>query len=367
VWIKYRRTVAIAEAVTVLGLPFVKVKGESALRFDLVNLKLHFFGTVLWIRDLYLILLACIFLLILFVVVTNIMGRVWCGWLCPQTVLIDLADDLARAISRRRAGTLSRLLLVPLSAVVAMSLIWYFVPPVETLRALPLGGGVTAFFLSLWAAVFGMFGLAGRRFCATVCPYSMLQGSFFDKDTLVVSYDRWRDEECMDCQKCLRDCPMGIDIRDGLQRECIACARCIDACTLMTSRTDKAPLIGYAGRVLRPKAFWLASAALLSGAVFLGVLLMRPDAEVIVARDARQPAGGLNSYSYTLYNNGSRDISLQVSLSGPFTLLGNATVSAKAYSVTSGKIIVRAEGEAHSVRFIFRGDGYALEREAGFL
>jgi cytochrome c oxidase accessory protein FixG len=367
VWIRYRRAVAIAEAAAVLGLPFVRVKGESALRFDLVNLKLHFFGTVLWIRDLYLILLASIFILILFAVVTNVLGRVWCGWLCPQTVLIDLAEDLARAVSRRRARALSRLFLVPLSAVVAISLIWYFVPPLEALRALPEGGGVTAFFLSLWAAVFGMLGLAGRRFCATVCPYSMLQGSFFDKDTLVVSYDRGRDGECMDCRKCLGDCPMGIDIRDGLQRECIACARCVDACTLMTSRTGRASLIGYAGRVLRPKAFWLASAALLSAAVFIGVLLMRPDAEVIVSRDARQPSEGLNSYSYTVYNNGSKDISLQVSLGGPFALVGNPAVTARAYSMTSGKIMVRAEGEAHSVRFIFRGDGYTIEREAGFL
>lgn len=366
-WIRRRRAVAIAEAVIVLGLPFVMVKGESALRFDLVNLKLHFFGTVLWIRDLYLILLASIFLLILFVVVTNILGRVWCGWLCPQTVLIDAAEDLARAISRRRAGMISRLLLVPLSAVVAISLIWYFVPPAEALRAVPRGGGVTVFFLSLWAAVFGMLGLAGRRFCATVCPYSMLQSALFDRDTVVVSYDRLRDEECMDCQKCVRDCPMGIDIREGLQRECIACARCIDACALMTSRTGRASLVGYAGRVLRAKAFWLAAAVLLSGAVFMGVLLLRPDAEVIVSRDVRQSAEGINSYSYTLYNNGSEDVSLQVSLGGPFSLMGNATVAARAYSMASGKIVVRAEGEARSVRFIFRGDGYTIEREAGFL
>lgn len=366
-WLRYRRAVALAEALVILSIPFLRIRGESALRFDLGGLKLHFFGTVIWIREFYLFLMATVFLIVLFVTVTNVLGRVWCGWLCPQTVLIDAASDLGRALSKRKAVLIEKVLLIPVSALVAASLIWYFVPPSNAIRAIPEGGAVTVFFISLWAAIYGMLALLGRKFCTTICPYSMFQSSLFDSDTLVVAFYGLRQDECMGCEKCLRNCPVGIDIREGLKRECIACARCIDACTSMTGKRRVAPFVGYTGRMLRPKAFWLASAALVAGAVFVGMLYMRADAEIVVIRDLHQPAKGINSYSYMLQNNSDREIVLHVSLKGPFTLLGDTAIEAGPYSVKRGNLLVKSQGDAKTVGFIFRSDGIIIETEAGFL
>jgi cytochrome c oxidase accessory protein FixG len=366
-WLKYRRAVALAEAAVILSLPFIRVGGESALRFDLNGLKLHFFGTVLWVGELYLVLAATLFLFVLFFAATNVMGRVWCGWLCPQTVLIDFAQDLGRAISRKMARFLEKIILVPVSALVAVSLIWYFVPPADALRAVPEGGTVTIFFISLWAVLYGMLALLGRKFCTTICPYSMIQGSLFDKDTLVVAFDEARMDECKGCEKCVVECPVGIDIRDGLDRKCIACARCIDACVSMTRKRRIPSLVDYTGKVLRPKALWLSLLAVLAGVVFITMLMMRADVRIVVTRDAHQPAKGINSYSYRFQNNTDHEIVLDVSLDGPFTLVGDNAIDAGPFAMKTGTLLVKSRGDGRVVGFTFRGDGIMIEKEAGFL
>jgi len=366
-WLRYRRAVAIAEAVVILSIPFIRINGESAVRFDLHELKLYFFGTVFWINELYLLLAATLFLFVLFFAVTNVLGRIWCGWLCPQTVLLDFAQDIGRAISRWRADSIARIILVPVSALVAVSIIWYFVPPLDALRAIPQGETVTMFFVAMWAVIYGMLGLLGRKFCTTICPYSMIQGGLFDADTLVVAFDQSRKDECMGCKKCVVDCPVGIDIRDGLKRQCIACARCVDACTAMTGMRKIPSLINYAGHVKRPKALWLSAVVVVAGLVFAVMLLMRPGAKIVVTRNPKQPAMGINSYSYSLQNNTDHAISLDVSLNGPFQLLGDASVEAEPFSRRTGTLLVRSKGDANEVVFIFKGDGILIETEAGFL
>ena len=86
----WRRLVSALEAVTILGIPFLKIRGESALRFDIPSLRLHFFGLSLWMEEFFILLIAVIFLIFLFLLITLLFGRIWCGWLCPQTVLSDL-------------------------------------------------------------------------------------------------------------------------------------------------------------------------------------------------------------------------------------------------------------------------------------
>ena len=229
----WRRAAEVAQAALVLGLPFLRIGGESALRFDVPTLRLHFFGASLAMDEMFPVLAAALAVTFAFLLGTLVLGRAWCGWACPQTVLSDLTARLDRW--RRRGGAraaLAWLLLALASALAAAGLLWYFVGP----RAFALGlwrGTLHPAALWSWAAtgavLFLDLAFLRARFCATACPYARLQGVLFDRHTLVVAYDAARAADCIDCGACVRCCPTGIDIRDGLQMECIACAECIDA------------------------------------------------------------------------------------------------------------------------------------------
>jgi len=172
---KRRRIVALLGGAATLLIPFLRIGGDSAFRFDIPTMRLLFFGSVLWIDQFHLVLLLVLFLLLLAVGTTAIFGRIWCGWLCPQTVIAEVARWIASALpgGARKAG--ASVVLVPLSALVSLSLLWFFVPPAETFRNLFRSPVLLGFFLAQWAVVYGMVGWIGTRFCATACPYGMLQ------------------------------------------------------------------------------------------------------------------------------------------------------------------------------------------------
>ena len=368
-WKRYRRVIELAQAAVITGLPFVRIGGESALRFDLADLRLYFFGTVIWISEFYLVLLAVIFLLLFIITFTNVLGRIWCGWLCPQTVLLDLSGDLARFFPLQDKSLVRKVILFPLSALVSLTLIWYFVPPVDALKGLFTSKTITGFFLVQWVLIYADLAFLGRIFCKTVCPYSMLQSGLFDKDTLVIAFDPARREECMGCDKCVRVCPVGIDIKDGLRKECVACAECIDACTSMVRNRAIPSLIAYQGRIWRKKTLLLFAVTALSGIVLLVLVSVRPDVDFIVTRNPEQQAKGINSYTYTIRNNRNADLRGTLSVKGPFILIGDSRVDLKPHEMVHGRMIAKAEQNRTGERIVFvlRTEGFAVEREAGFL
>ena len=178
-WKPYRRAIEILQAVTLTGLPFLVIKGQSALRFDIPTLKLYVFGSVIWIREFYLILGVVLFFLLFIAFVTVIFGRIWCGWFCPQTVLLDLSKSIAKLFGRKNQKIIHSLLLILLSALVSITMIWYFVPPAETLKTLFISSTITSFFLVLWIAIYLELAFLGRKFCTSICPYAMLQNAYF--------------------------------------------------------------------------------------------------------------------------------------------------------------------------------------------
>jgi len=127
-----RRMTEILQAILILGLPFVRVKRESALRFDIPSLRLHVFGCTIWMQEFFIVLVATIFFTLLIVFITLVFGRIWCGWLCPQTVIVDFTPFMDKA---KKEGVLYKLMAIAItfliSIVVAASLIWYFVSPYE--------------------------------------------------------------------------------------------------------------------------------------------------------------------------------------------------------------------------------------------
>ena len=277
---KLRRLAAIILLVLLIGTPFLRINGESAFRFDIPTLRLLFFGSQIWMADFFLILIAIIFLTFLTLFVTTMFGRIWCGWLCPQTVFIDavgLMRPTPEGTVTRVAGDIGAALA---SAVIAFSLIAYFVAPWEMpamIKAKETAGTIIqGSWVSLTVLLFLNAKLLGRKFCATVCPYAKMQGVLFDTRTLQVAYDPGRNAECMGCEACVRACPVGIDIREGLQMACIHCAECVDACTSRMHKRDAASLIGYSWGIPGSEPTGLRINPLLTGfitAVFLLFLL----------------------------------------------------------------------------------------------
>lgn len=366
-WKKYRTAVEILQAVILTGLPFLTISGESAFRFDIEKLKLYFFGSAIWIREFYLILAATLFFLLLIIFVTVIFGRIWCGWLCPQTVLLDLSETIARLFGHKNTRTIKYLLLTPFSGLVSFTIISYFVPPAETIKTLFVSTTVTAFFIVLWVLIYLELTVLGRKFCVSICPYAMLQNALFDKDTLIIEYDSSRDNACMKCDACVRACPVGIDIKQGLSPRCIACAECIDACRIMCEPRNIPPFPNYRGHIIRPKTFWLGGTTALAAATLFLLIWSRPPIDFIVTRDPEALAKNLNRYSYNIYNNSGKSLNLELSSPDDVILIGEHSLNLTPFSALHGKILVKSPDRRDRVRIRLSGNNISINKETGFL
>lgn len=254
----WRRFFQWMTALLVLLLPWFRINGKSLFRIDIPELSIYFFGQVLRIEELYLVFLAVFFLVLLFLLVTLVFGRVWCGWACPQTTLNDLAEWLARRLklkvkNNRLAGALWRKVLIQalymlLALLVAANLLWYFIEPRFFFSSLLSGDLPLAAWLTLLivaATVYLDLALIRRLMCSDFCPYGRIQTSLVDPGTLTLHLPKSEIGRCIECGSCVRACPMGIDIRQGYQVECINCGRCLDACRTVMSRRNEEGLIRY--------------------------------------------------------------------------------------------------------------------------
>jgi cytochrome c oxidase accessory protein FixG len=331
----WRRLAAVAQAAVMLGLPFVKVRGESALRLDVPSLTLHAFGARIGLDELLVVLAASFFLLFAFLLVTLLFGRIWCGWACPQTALLDLTGLLDRA--RRRGGWRlagAHLALAAAAALVAADLLWYVVTPADffaRLSSLSLGPVLGPAWLVLTAVLFADLALWRHRFCATTCPYAKLQGALLDRHSLAIAYDSRRDADCVDCGACVRVCPVEIDIRGGLQSACVACGACVDACAPIMKKLRRAPrLVGHffgepgaGARFLRPAALALAGLTAGSFALTAAVAAERSPLEVTVTgagdlAPRRAPSGEVwSAFTLALQNRGREPLALRLAATAP--------------------------------------------------
>ncbi len=325
----FRRLVEILQAALILGLPFLKIRGESALRFDIPTLRLHFFGSTVWMQEFFIVLVASIFLTLLIVFVTLVFGRVWCGWLCPQTVIEDFTSFVDRAGKKSYLHkTSSYLLTLFVSVVVAASLIWYFVSPYEFFPALfrgALGSTTWGFWIVLTIIIFLDFAFLRHKWCAAICPYAKVQSVLYDKSTLIIELDPARAGECIDCLSCVRACPTGVDVRKGLDAACINCAECVDACSAVMSRMHKRGLVRYSfghggeGRILRQSFFVVGSFLLMFLGLYAYLAEGRTGITVDVlphAMEARATRDGriINAYVLSIKNMRDDPVDLRVSV-----------------------------------------------------
>jgi polyferredoxin len=367
-WKGRRRIAAIAQAILLTALPFITINGQSILRFDIPTLKLYFSGTVFWIRELYLLVGIVLFFLLFIGFITAVFGRVWCGWLCPQTVLLDLSQSLARLINKKQEQLIQRVLLLPFAALIAFTLICYFVPPAETLKSLFLSPIITTFFIVLWIALYLELAFLGRRFCTSICPYAMLQNMLFDKETLVIEYDVSRDSTCMKCDDCVTVCPVGIDIKKGLNSACIACAACIDACIIVNEKRHVPPFPDFKGTILRAKSVWLGGVTALAAIGLAALVWSRPPFDVVVTRNAQPLPAGINRYSLTMYNNSSKAINVELTSPDNVALLGSRTFHLAPFGRVNSSVMVKTSSNnmPDQIELRFTGNGNTAIREIGF-
>jgi cytochrome c oxidase accessory protein FixG len=256
---RVRKTVQAICFVVFVTLPMFNI-----MRFDLPRQRFYFFGAELWISEFSIIFLTLMFLWILVAAMAMIYGRFYCGYLCPQMIFSETANGMEKRIIRfvnkrmpdasprlRRfsAFVLFGIVLLPASVFVTFVFVSYFVPPLDLFHRLlhldirSAGGIVGA---SVTLVTFLDFALLRQRFCTAVCPYGYLQNMLKDKHTLLVHFHDPEDE-CIKCNKCVRACPMGIDIRKSShQLECTHCAECIDACSGVLGKLGAQTVIQYA-------------------------------------------------------------------------------------------------------------------------
>lgn len=317
-----RRALQAASTAAIIALPFLNI-----LRLDIPTLRFYFFSSVLWVDEFYLLFLAMMLVLWVIIAFSMMYGRVWCGWMCPQTVINELIHGLEKRVRRRlrlpakggprgrRAAAFAVVSLVVLGVALLMgfNLVSYFVDPYRTIHEIATAslGTVTTWSIVITAAVIFVDAMFWReKFCTKACPYGMMQAVVTDSKTQLVRYQTERAEECIECKACVRDCMMGIDIRvSPHQTECIHCGDCIDSCTRILGRLDTPTLISFAWGTEAKQNTWWQKLGLLDAKRWIVAGVTIAFALVLaVAVNARQPIGltasGDRSTLYRPIDNG---------------------------------------------------------------
>jgi cytochrome c oxidase accessory protein FixG len=280
---QYRKLVSYGFLALLFAGPFLKINDLPVLMLNLPERKFIILGMIFWPQDFFILLLGFLAFVVFIILFTIVYGRVFCGWICPQTIFLEMVfrrieygiegDHMQQKALDKAAWTPAKFwkksakhsLFLLISFGVANIFLAYIIG-VEALQVLVtdsparhLGGLST---LLLFTGIFyWVFARFREQVCTIVCPYGRLQGVMMDKKTTVIAYDYVRGEpreklrknqqrqagDCIDCHQCVQVCPTGIDIRNGTQLECINCTACIDACNHIMDLIGKPQgLIRYA-------------------------------------------------------------------------------------------------------------------------
>lgn len=391
VWGKYRKLKWLAMIVT-LGIyyltPFIRwdrgpTAPDQAVLIDLQHARAYWFWIEIWPQEVYYLTGILILAAIGLFFITSLFGRVWCGYLCFQTVWTDLfvwverivqGDRNARKKLREGPWTWEKVRKMAITHFIWLVIAWctagsfvlYFNDAPTLVRSffeLDVSPTVLGFIGGLTFSTYLMAGFAREQVCTYMCPYARFQSAMFDKDTLIIGYDEKRGEKrgkhkkgeswegrghCVDCSLCVQVCPMGIDIRDGLQMECIACGLCVDACNNVMDKVGlEQGLIRYDTeshmqaevkggveqfKFLRPRTIYYTCIIALVGGIMLYGLLTRAPLDITVLHD-RNPlfvqlsSGEIrNGYVLKILNKTPEHRSYELSVEG----LDGAEIEVKA-------------------------------------
>ncbi len=344
------------------ALPWIPINGHPALFLDVEHRRFYMFGGTFNAQDAWLLFFLFSGVGLTIILVTAVVGRVWCGWACPQTVFLEgmfrrierLVEGPRNVRLRRNAGpwtvdkvwrkAVKHLLFVVAALFVSHVFLSFFVsmPSLLEMVRRPPSEHPTAF---AWMAgvsflLYGNFAWFREQLCMIICPYGRLQSVLTDKDSLVVGYDAGRGEprgkakdpdtgDCVDCKRCVVVCPTGIDIRNGLQLDCIGCTACIDACDEVMDKLERPRglvrydslhgLEGKKTRVLRPRLalYGLLAAAWGVGAFFAFGSHTSFEANLVRLRGApyhliEEDTVARNLFTLHLVNKGSEEATFTI-------------------------------------------------------
>lgn len=380
-----RNIVAVLLLVFFFSGPFITINGNPLLLLNILERKFVIFGVAFWPQDLHLLLFGMLTFILFIVLFTAVFGRLFCGWACPQTIFMEMVfrrieywieGDSAAQIrlnnqdwnfEKVRKKVSKHAIFYGIAFLISNMFLAYIIgkdqlfeiitdPPSEH------AGGLAA--MIIFSGVFyGVFAFMREQVCHFVCPYGRMQSVMLDNNSINVMYDYVRGEsrasvkdrfqlenrkatledlgfsadtefgDCIDCYQCVKVCPMGIDIRNGTQLECVHCTACIDACDSVMDKIDKPRgLIRYSSehairegkqKVLTPRVAGYSGILLVLLTTFVTLLTLRPDTETTILREPgtlyQELPGNRysNIYNVKILNKTFEDIPVDIRLLSP--------------------------------------------------
>jgi cytochrome c oxidase accessory protein FixG len=401
-WTRRRAWVAWVLVGIMFAGPFIRINGNPLLMMNIVERRFSILGQLFWPQDMIIFAVAMLTFITGIIIFTTAFGRLWCGWTCPQTVMMemvfrrieywiegDAVEQKRRAAAPWTMDKLARKTLklgvfFVLSLIIGNTLLAYIIGSDELLKIITddprqhvTGLTFMILFTLLFFAIFARF---REQACTFICPYGRFQSTMLDENSMIVAYDHKRGEprgkrraaanaatsgDCVDCHQCVAVCPTGIDIRDGVQMECVHCTACIDACDSVMDKVG-APrgLIRYAslnsiekGEPFRITPRMKLYAGVLTGliALFLTLVFTRQAVEAIFLRAPGslfvQTAEGQieNLYTLKLVNKTMRELPVELRLlnsPGTLEVMGNKDLRVPPGQLLETSVLIKLDPDA---------------------
>ncbi|WP_298473943.1 cytochrome c oxidase accessory protein CcoG [uncultured Maribacter sp.] len=405
---EYRKWVSYALLLFLIASPFIKINGNQFLMFNVLERRFNIFGFPFWPQDFHLFVISMIIGVIFIALFTVAFGRIFCGWMCPQTIFLEMVfrrieywidgDRGAQIKLERqpwnaekiRKRVLKWTVFFVISFLIANVFLAYLIGSDRLIQYItdnPLNHISTLVSLLIFTGIFYfVFAWFREQVCIIACPYGRMQGVLLDNKSVVVAYDHKRGEgengrkkfrknedrsalgngDCIDCFQCVNVCPTGIDIRNGTQLECVNCTACIDECdTIMDKVNLPKGLIRYASEdnienkdkfkfTIRLKGYSAVLFILIG--ILVGMLFLRNELEANILRLPGQlyehKEGNIisNVYTYKLVNKTSRnieDVSFKLlSHKGTIELVRHEDFTVKAQELAEGTLFIEINNSA---------------------
>lgn len=400
---EWRKIVSYVLLAFLFAAPFIKINGNQFLLFNVLERRFNIFGFPFWPQDFHLVVISMIIGVIFITLFTVAFGRIFCGWMCPQTIFLEMVfrrieywiegdrgkqirlDKQAWNAEKIKKRLLKWFVFLLISFAIANVFLAYLIGSDALIQDIldgPFKHLGTLFPLLIFTAVFYfVFAWFREQVCIIACPYGRLQGVLLDDKSIVVAYDHKRGEsdngrkkfrknedraalgigDCIDCFQCVNVCPTGIDIRNGTQLECVNCTACIDECdTIMEKVNLPKGLIRYASEVeiekkekfkFTPRLKGYTAVLVILIGVLTGMLLLRNDVEANILRlrgqlyEQKANNNISNVFTYKLINKTTEEIpEVQFKLR---KLKGTVKLVA-----TTNKFVIPKQGIAEGTLFI---------------